>query len=355
MRFLVLIFMTLSSFAQSRSMLNDPLDPRGEVEAVICSQNLQNFGTQREMAMRLGGITKDFFESKLDYLATRLARCDIIGVQELLGSTDEAAKDGALLLAHALRVKTGRIYDFVLSAPAETRVGLFYAKDRAELLSSLPYKNIELPKLVPERRPEVFHRAPLEVQLTIFGKGESLSRNIVLIIYHFKSKAGGRSDPTGLQYEVARMEAAEALRRIVQGRFRESLASAENPVLLLGDRNSDFDSASARILEGRVRLEEFMNDAPCRLSKQGVPLCQGGVDRPQILFSVISNDPEARGVGGTYSYKGKKSFIDDILLPGAALPLAWEKFDRSLNYSSGVVSEPDGASDHSLVWVGLNW
>lgn len=355
MRFLALIFLIVNCFAQSRSILKDSADPRGETEAVICSQNLQNFGTEREMAIRLGKITKEFFSSKLDALATRMAKCDFIAVQELLGSTDDLAKAGASLLAQALRTKTGRVYDFVLSAPAETRVGLFYAKDRGEILSSLPYKNIELPKLVPERRPEVFPRAPLEVQLTVYGKGESLNRNIVLIVFHLKSKAGSRGDPTGLQYEISRMEAAEALRRIVQGRFREALASAEMPVILLGDRNSDFDSASARILEGRVRLEEFMNNAPCRLSKQGVPLCQGGVERPQILFSVITNDPETRGVGGTYSYKGKMSFIDDILLPIAALPLAWEFFDRSLNYSSGIVSTPDDASDHSMVWVGLNW
>jgi predicted extracellular nuclease len=354
MRVLFLMIFTFFCSAQSRSILNNPQDPRGEVEAVVCSQNLQNFGTEREMAKRLGGITENLFESKLDALASRLARCDIIAVQELLGN-EETAKAAAQALVQALKIKTGKIYDFVLGTPAETRVALFYAKERAEVLSALPYKNIELPKLVPERRPEVFQRAPLEVQLKVFGQGESLSRSVIIVVYHFKSKAGGRNDPTGLQNEITRMEQAEALRRIIQSRFRQSLASAEMPLILLGDRNSDFDSASARILEGRLRLEEFMNDAPCRLSKQGVPICQGGVERPQVLFSVISSDPETRAVGGTYSYKGKKSFIDDILMPHAALPLAWEFFDRSLNYRSGIVSSPKEASDHSMVWVALNW
>lgn len=113
--------------------------------------------------------------------------------------------------------------------------------------------------------------------------------------------------------------------------------------------------AAAKILEGTLALDDFRTDGPCRLSKKGLPICKTDARRPQLLFSPLLLDPETKGVAGTYYYKDEASWIDDILVPQPTLKyIVKSVFDES-NYDSGTVSKPTAASDHSLVFVRLNW
>jgi hypothetical protein len=216
--------------------------------------------------------------------------------------------------------------------------------------------NVELPKLDPKQRQRLFARGPFELQLQVQSADETYSKKITLVNFHFKSQSTrGGLDPAGLHFEPYRMEMSEALRRIVEVRHADSLKNGETVLLLLGDRNSHRDSASARILEGTLRLSDFKNDGACRLSSRGTPLCRPGTGRPQELFSVLTTNPLTRGLKGTIRYDGVYSWIDDILLPAESLPFAWETPDVEGQYSSGVVYEPENASDHALIWVSLNW
>ena len=133
------------------------------------------------------------------------------------------------------------------------------------------------------------------------------------------------------------------------------MSGGRNILLVLGDRNSNFDSASAKILDGILSLKQFQGSAPCRLSKRGAPLCKAGAAQPQKLFSVLTSDPRTKERQGTYHYKGIYSWIDDILMPASALPFAWEGPTSTGKYDSGVLYEPSAASDHALIWVRLNW
>lgn len=334
-------------------------DPRGQEELIICSQNLEIYGTFKQIRSRSPGKTLEDVRRKTSELVSRMtkAKCDVIAVQEVLGDKKEESELAMQQLVQELRLQTNRIFDFILGDTAEgpLRVGFLVAKDRCSIESSLSYTKVELPTLSPQQKPRVFPRPPLEIQIQVKPRGESVARNVVLVNMHLKSKAGGKDDPTGLGWETARMEMAEGLRRIIELRMKQSLASAETPIVILGDRNADFDSASARILEGSLSLKEFQGEAPCRLSKNGVPLCQPGFQKPQKFFSVLSLDPEVRGIGGTFVFKGDKSWLDEILLPQSSLPHAWSQFDREGNYNSGIIFLPEDASDHALVWVGLNW
>ena len=125
--------------------------------------------------------------------------------------------------------------------------------------------------------------------------------------------------------------------------------------MLLGDRNSNFDVASARILDGTLNLSNFQADGSCRLSKRGVPLCKSGASMPQRLFSVLTSNRSVFVLPGTFSYKGEYSWLDEILMPAESLPFAWKSPFVESQYDSGVVYSPKDASDHALVYVRLNW
>jgi hypothetical protein len=151
------------------------------------------------------------------------------------------------------------------------------------------------------------------------------------------------------------MEMSEGLRRLVESRHKESFASGESILMLLGDRNSNFDVASARILEGSLVLSSFAEKGPCRMSKRGVPLCAAQTELPRRLFSVVTSNESLKGLPGTFVYKGEYSWLDDILMPAESLRFAWRTAYSEGEYDSGVVSTPKDASDHAMVYTKLNW
>jgi hypothetical protein len=116
-------------------------------------------------------------------------------------------------------------------------------------------------------------------------------------------------------------------------------------LLVMGDRNSNYDVASAKILEGVLALESFQSEGPCRMSKRGVPLCKAGSAFPGKLFSVLTGDPQTRLLPGTFQYKNVFSWLDDILMPPPSLEHALAYADESGDYASGVEWSPTEASD----------
>lgn len=347
--------------AQTRSSVLTPAqDPRGEPELTVCTQNLENWGTYRAAAARTRNLTPELYAEKGRALAKRFATagCDLIALQEVLGSNEQEATEGLVELAKFIRAATNRFFEAKVGQTndAKLRNGFLVAKDRAEVLNLTSYYKVELPKISEKQRPRFFSRGPVEIQLSVRGNGADVPSKVVTVItFHFKSRRGFPGDPAGVEFESYRMEMAEALRRVVEQRHARAFASGETLLVLLGDRNSNFDTASARILEGTLKLTDFQGSAPCRLSKRGVPLCKADSASPQRLFSVLTMDPQTRHRTGTYTYKGEHSWLDDILLPAESLPFAWDQFDSSGDFASEVVYLPQDASDHGLAYARLNW
>lgn len=356
---LLILVLTGEAVAQTRiSNLDAKLDPRGAAELTVCSQNLKNFGLYPVVRQRTGLLEEDY-KVQVKSLTQRFAsqKCDVIAVQEVLGKNDFEAKQALDFLAQALRRRTNREFES-RTAPSNDkflRLGFLVATDRADIFNFLSYNNIELPKFTEEQKPRFFTRGPLEIQLMVRGRNGAPDKPVTLINMHFKSQRGGVNDPAQLQWETFRMEMAEALRRVSEKRHARSFSNNDTILIVLGDRNSNFDSSSAQILEGSLTLKHFWEGGPCRMSKRGVPLCKAGSSFPRKLFSVLTGDPETKQQHGTYRYKGEYSWIDEILMPQESLNYAWEKVGTEGNYASGVVSEPREASDHSMVWVRLNW
>lgn len=334
-------------------------DPRGVPDLVICSQNLKLFGSFETLRIGSPAYSREKHAQKLHALVARFiaGNCDVIAVQEVLAKTVSAGQAALGELASELRKRTNRVYTSVLAPPVEGQMttGFLLADDRVALQNSLPYGRVELPRLAAKQRPRLFTRPPLEIQISVKSRDSELVKVISLVNLHFKSKRGGKDDPTGLEWETYRMEMAEGLRRIVESRHADAFASGESLLVLLGDRNSNFDVASARILEGSLVLSSFGEKGPCRLSKRGVPLCVAETSLPRKLFSVVTSNEMLQSVPGTFSYKGEYSWLDDILMPAESLRYAWRTAYSEGRFDSGVVRTPGDASDHAMVYVKLNW
>lgn len=352
------ILMPLMSFAQPRMNL-EGMPEEDPIDLTVCTQNLDNYGSMRSMARRLRGYSADDIELKVQGLIERFidAKCDVIAVQELLAPTEMAGTEILTEFAGRIKEKTNRVFIPVVgpSNDKAARLAFLVATDRAEILNKISYSRAELPKISPEQKPRNFSRGPLEIEIRVKPRDRGPSKIIVLVNFHFKSKIFNSDDPVDLEWETARMEMAEAVRRIVVARHKKDYEKAKKLVVLLGDRNSHFDSASAKLLEGSLTLADFQEEAPCRLSKRGLPLCKVHTAKPVEFSSALLNDPETRQLPGTYRYKDTVSWLDDILLPPQSLPFIKARHDDARNFDSGVLYKPEEASDHALAYIRFNW
>jgi len=334
-------------------------DPRGPSDLTVCSQNLKMYGTFSTLKVRNPAYTRKEHAEKIAGLVERFdaANCDVISLQEVMGEKEADAKAALEELATQLGKRDNRIFSTRVAPPAEggMTLGFLVANDRATILNAVSYSKVELPKLAEKQRPRLFLRTPMELQISVPSRNGHELKTISIVNFHFKSKRGAASDPTGLEWETYRMEMAEALRRIIDSRHQQAFASSDSLLLVMGDRNGNYDVASARILEGSLVLQEFREKGGCRLSKRGLPICKTGTSLPQRLFSVFARNERVHSLPGTFSYEGEYSWLDDILMPAESLPFAWKSPYHEGEYDSGVVYAPKSASDHALVYVKLNW
>lgn len=269
------------------------------------------YGKYADVRGKLGNISLAGFREKENAIARRVisAGCDVIAVQEVISRSDDKAEEVVRSLATMLKSATGRsIPALDLATTKECANGFLVARDRAVIENVVSYHQVELPKLSAEQKPRFFGRAPLEIQIQVKPQGETPRRVLSLINFHFKSRAGGAEDPTGLEWETYRMEMAEGLRRVIEERHKQSFQSSQTILVLMGDRNSDFDSATARILDGTLKLKDFQTGGACRLSKRGVPSCKVGTPGQPILFSPLTLDPETSLLHGTFKQKKDSYF-----------------------------------------------
>lgn len=343
--------------AQTRTNLeNQTLDSRRN-SLIICSQNLKNYlgESPRKPQDPPGPVGPSDKEQALINRFDRAA-CDVIGVQELGGMSDDIAQRNLQRLATLLYARTQRRFSMKIGDVNENaqRNAFLVADDKAHIVHVVTYRKLFLPKIDPTQKPRLFTRSPLEIQITVDGKDGRMDKNISLLNFHFKSKSGSKDDPAALQWETYRMEMSEGIRRVAEDRFKAQIQAGE-PVILLGDRNAHNDTATAKILEGSLTLDDFKAKSRCRLSKRGTPLCQGDTRRPISFMSLLTYDPETSKLPGTFVYNKVFSFLDDILINVSAINFTREDPDAEGNYMSGIINTDVDASDHALVWSKLAW
>ena len=182
-------------------------DPRGRPDLTVCSQNLKLFGTLGVMQRRDPKVTSKIYALKKQELVERFiaAKCDVIGVQEIVGGNATETENAMKELVNELRAQTNRFFEYRIAPPAEGKmtIGFLVATDRAEISHTLSYSRVELPRIQKKQRPRVFSRTPLEIQLAVKSREGDVVKNVSVINFHFKSKRGGEGDPTGLEKHIA--------------------------------------------------------------------------------------------------------------------------------------------------------
>lgn len=345
----------------AESALKDP----GEAELRVCTQNLENFGkvidspraTKKRAKQKKETQRK---EKQSEALAARIvnARCDVVAVQEVYGANMQEARRNLRPLLTALKTRGLTFQDFLGESLSKTiRNGFLLKEGAGTVVSVESYASAMLPKLSPLGPGRRFSRGPVSLALDVQKKGEmpssptsnSLSkRRVVLFTMHLKSKVDGWKDPTQTQFEVARMEMAEALRNLASDRIRREAPGAV--VVVLGDRNSEPDDASARILSGARVLGDFRDN--CRVDEKLAPRCERPQERVLEFRGLLEALSQEQGnIVGTYRYRGREEIIDEILVSHTA----WSVFSKDGRLMTGVEGSFRQGSDHKLVWSELNW
>ncbi len=343
-------FVVLILFLPSLSWAMPPsLSSRGEPELRVCTQNLHNFGEPNDKKKRRAVKQS----TALRHLIERIkeARCDVIAAQEVYGETKREAQGNIEKASKALSTN-GRNYIGIVGDTRDGRIrnGFIYETSIGEVLKIKSFARRSVPKLQPLGPVRYFARGPLLLRLQV--PSQEGARVVSLFSIHFKSKANSWKDPTKTKFETLRMEMAEEMRELVQEEQQE--IGKEGVVLVLGDRNSGINSATANILEGENLLEDFLS-ANCSLTRELEPKCLKQVKRSLQLQGIV----EARfgklitkNLLGSYRYKSKYYLLDEILISSDNF---WMVRDKKGEVVAGMVGKFGRGSDHMLLFTDLNW
>lgn len=313
---------------------------------MICSQNLKRYGIEKMPTEKTIALVQGFIR----------VGCEIIAVQELRADNLEQSRLVLQQLSSELLLQSDRAYE-VFSGKSNDRylkLGFLVAKDRLYSANIFSYSDELLPKFLLHQPQRLFVRGPLELELQILNRDTRQIKSLVLVNFHLKSRHNFPRDPAGLSWESYRMEAAAGLRKIVSARQARNLQNNINPVLLLGDRNSERESASAKILNGSLELRDLFSGRLCKISKEGIPHCVKPAYRDAQFFSVLDYNPFLPDSPGTFKRGSADLWIDDILLAVSFLRTGSETV-RGRRVVSGVYQVSPVASDHNLIYAFLDW
>ncbi len=330
-------------------VLNTKPKERGAKELRVCTQNLFNYNPYNKKKANVQG----------NALAKRIAfaKCDVVAVQEVLGKTLKKSKAILDTLSKKIEEKTNRSFSSYVGRTHDPRIrnGFLVANDAAKVIALQSLYRSRVPKIDKFGPNRSFIRGPVLLELEVPTKSRDSSCIVTLVVFHLKSKWGYWKDPTKSQYELYRMELAEGLRRLVT-KLRRGRKQA-GFLLILGDRNSQPNSPSAAILSGRNVLNDFIskNSNLCTTSSNLETKCKPDWRYPPKLVDIFAS--RFRNFGEkykvwSYRFKGRGRLYDAIYMPQDEV---WVAEDSQGLPTIGVLGKPKGASDHSLLWVDLNW
>ena len=343
---LVLFLTPQISFSNNRTKV-------AKNKITLCSQNLENLS-----------LTSDLVETKktnevlfrTDLFVTRFLKqnCDLIAVQELVDKNDGDAKKTIRLLTQKLSNKSKakrKRYKFLSIVTRQTnleqKIGVIVNRNifRVEKADLQKYK--VLPKHTTSQRPRVNLRTPLLVRLSL-RKNKNIKLSVFII--HFKSKHGAKDDPQKLMWETYRMEMAQELNERINKEIKKGQI-----VIVMGDRNSEINSASNLILTGKLKLSDFKNQLDestksrgCKILKDLSIYCDDFTENRTKNFelsSLVYKDYDSKI--GSYNYKGKLNKIDDIITNNERVGIKLKKIKGGVL----LISEKIEPSDHKMVWA----
>lgn len=318
-----------------------PLALADVVRFRVCSQNLKRYSSN-ETAYRPVSRARLFSEAFIKH------RCDLIAVQELLGENEADATTTLRHFSSELTKLTRESYDYFFGPRDTTSLKLAFLLRRDPRFAQPRIQSFHdrpLPRLSPRARLRMPLRGPLLLHVDIVQSGfPSLSLRV--LNFHLKSKRHFPPDPAGMKWEGYRMEMAEQLRMVVEEERKHDRGKS-TVFLVVGDRNSNADSASALVMEGQRHISDFQSLTGCRVLEDFTPSCPRPLHRTPILRSLFSK-LRVRSDVGTYLYKDSWNWLDDILvLRTNRYTASGQRY--SLNYKAWVKRLPTSLTDHSLL------
>lgn len=328
---------------------NEVAAERSTVELRLCSQNLFRFNDRSKR------VDDEKREQQKRFLVGRMldARCDVVAAQEVAGSDADDAADTLSEIATALSQRSGRKFNYYVGDANDRfiRNGFLIASDVGRTVRVQNYGSEYLPrlgKLGPSGR---YIRSPIGVQLEIARREGGPSRQFFILNIHSKSKTRDSKDASGTKFELVRMEMAEGFREIL-ARERKQLPK-DAVVVMVGDRNSDVGSASARILEGDLRLDDFRAGGACRLDQRLEAECRNGAARRPALLGLFAYRREQdRSNAGSIVFRGREELIDEIAILPEQLPLVTNANGR---LAIGFEGQFYKGSDHKLLHAAFDF
>lgn len=321
-------------------------------ELRICSQNLHRYGE----SARKGARYKD--QRILESFIERISQieCDVIALQEVFGRTQKEAQQTLRNFREVLEAETGVEYQQFIGTSNDPyiRNGFLLAQGAAEIVSLKSFADHNLPLLRKHSAAHKFSRGPLLLHLRVAKKERARKRDLLIFNLHFKSKHNSWKDPARIQYEDLRMEMAEGLREIALTELKHSAKDAI--LLILGDRNSSIDSASAQIFYGSYQLNDFSREGICALDKRLQPTCKKGFkERKKVLISLFYPKSKKLKVKySSYQYRKQHYLLDDILVR----PKDRRYFlGKNKQLRAGLIGEFSRTEelDHRMAWAELNF
>jgi endonuclease/exonuclease/phosphatase family metal-dependent hydrolase len=309
----------------------------------VCSLNLHNFGKKEEVAAKGKGKSKKKSANKqkeqLKFLVERVqkAKCDIVALQEVYGKSAKEARKNLKKFQTAVNSATNQeyVYHYAKTNDKFIRNGYIYKKKLGKVTWKHLYRS-PVPRLNDDAPSRRFPRGPLVMSIELSKQYFTKARKLYLIDYHFKSKLSGWKDLSEFDFEVNRIETAEAVRKIAEEQDKQ----ANTVVLFMGDRNSDTDSATDEVLSGKLELVDFKG--MCSIDKKYLSAHCAGYQKRAAKFIGMLAKRKGNDVAHSYKYRDKEFLYDEIYISA--------KFAQLVK-KVGIVGVYGLGSDHLLVWA----
>ena len=306
----------------------------------LCAQNLYNLGKNfRDPEFRL--------QTKAISNRISTVDCDVVALQEVFGRSREIAERTIQVLIKTLQDEFDLTYESYIADTNHNllRNGFLIKKDLAKNIQLDSLNTIPLLKYNVEQVDSLFERGPARLNFS-YQLNSNKQYTFSITTFHFKSRTHGYLDKTGFYFESDRLAMAETLRNLTE-------VDKADFVFLIGDRNSKPQTASAKVLEGALKLESFAN-GDCIITNAGYSYeCQDlflkqGNFIP--LFYSEYQDEIDQATMGTSSFNGEKRLLDEILIRRDGLNIL-NKHD----YSLGLFEEYSEASDHAMTFIKIKF
>ncbi len=372
MKNLVLILISIlfyfpSAFSESESSAMDRFiekltlaeeSEEAQVELIVCSQNLNNFAYSGKLGKTAFGKPrrKRNIKKQTEFLVERFnkAKCDVIAVQEVAGSTIVESKNKLSILAKELRNETGKNFRVLAGESRDGRIrnGFIVSVDGIKILDTKSFHKRTIPKLNPLGPSGYYSRGPFAISLKV-EKNNAPAKKFILVNVHLKSKSSSYKDPSKTKFELLRTRMAQGVKDIAWDELKKD--SPEAVLLVLGDLNSESTDAASKIVAGEVGLEDIYSGA-CKIDKELELDCSKNlVSQERRLVRLLHQDGEmdqSHSTKGSYRYKGKYSLIDEIMIEEQASSMVREK---NGSFDVGYGGRLGKGSDHKLIWAKLRW